>query len=156
VKDVYNGILVRGDVVGDTLYYGQGAGRDATASAVLSDIGDAVLDLQHDATGRLKAFVPHEANGRVQPMDDVTSCYYLRLTVLDRPGVLAKVSAILAKNRIGVSSVFQPEGHEGDSVPLVFMLHYAKNAAMQKALKAIGRLGAVKAAPTMIRVEHFE
>ena len=156
VKDVYNGILVRGDVVGDTLYYGQGAGRDATASAVLSDIGDAVLDLQHDATGRLKAFVPHEANGRVQPMDEVTSCYYLRLTVLDRPGVLAKVSAILAKNRIGVSSVFQPEGHEGDSVPLVFMLHYAKNAAMQKALKAIARLGAVKAAPTMIRVEHFE
>lgn len=156
VSDVYNGILVRGDVVGDTLHYGQGAGRDATASAVLSDIGDAVLDLKHGSTDRLKAFIPHESNGAVRPIEETTSCYYLRLSVLDRPGVLAKVSAVLAKNKIGISSVIQPEGHEGSSVPLILMLHYAKNAAMQKALKEIRKLSAVKAKPVMIRVENFE
>ena len=155
VSDVYNGILVRGDVVGDTLHYGQGAGRDATASAVLSDIGDAVLDLKHGSTDRLKAFIPHESNGAVRPIEETTSCYYLRLSVLDRPGVLAKVSAVLAKNKIGISSVIQPEGHEGNSVPLILMLHYAKNAAMQKALKEIRKLSAVKAKPVMIRVENF-
>ena len=155
VSDVYNGILVRGDVVGDTLHYGQGAGRDATASAVLSDIGDAVLDLKHGSTDRLKAFIPHESNGTVRPIEETTSCYYLRLSVLDRPGVLAKVSAVLAKNKIGISSVIQPEGHEGSSVPLILMLHYAKNAAMQKALKEIRKLSAVKAKPVMIRVENF-
>ena len=155
VSDVYNGILVRGDVVGDTLHYGQGAGRDATASAVLSDIGDAVLDLKHGSTDRLKAFIPHEYNGAVRPIEETTSCYYLRLSVLDRPGVLAKVSAVLAKNKIGISSVIQPEGHEGSSVPLILMLHYAKNAAMQKALKEIRKLSAVKAKPVMIRVENF-
>ena len=155
VSDVYNGILVRGDVVGDTLHYGQGAGRDATASAVLSDIGDAVLDLKHGSTDRLKAFIPHESNGAVRPIEKTTSCYYLRLSVLDRPGVLAKVSAVLAKNKIGISSVIQPEGHEGSSVPLILMLHYAKNAAMQKALKEIRKLSAVKAKPVMIRVENF-
>ena len=156
VGDVFNGILLRGDVVGDTLYYGQGAGASATASAVLSDIGDAVLDLQHNTTERMKAFTPTEANGRVQPIDEVSSCYYVRLSVLDRPGVMAKVSAIFAKNKIGISSVIQPEGHEGASVPLIFMLHFAKNAAMTKALKAIGKLAAVKALPVMIRVENFE
>ena len=155
VSDVYNGILVRGDVVGDTLHYGQGAGRDATASAVLSDIGDAVLDLKHRSTDRLKAFIPHESNGAVRPIEETISCYYLRLSVLDRPGVLAKVSAVLAKNKIGISSVIQPEGHEGNSVPLILMLHYAKNAAMQKALKEIRKLSAVKAKPVMIRVENF-
>jgi homoserine dehydrogenase len=156
VGDVYNGILLRGDVVGDTLYYGKGAGADATASAVLSDIGDVVLDLKHNATNRLKAFNPHEANGVVLPMGEVSSCYYVRLSVLDRPGVLARVSAILAKNKIGISSMIQPEGHEGESVPLIFMLHNAKNAAMTRALAAIGKLATVKTKPTMIRVEHFE
>ena len=156
VSDVYNGILVRGDVVGDTLYYGQGAGRDATAGAVLSDIGDAVLDLKHGATDRLKAFTPHESNGEVRPIGETTACYYMRLSVLDRPGVLAKVSAILAKNKIGISSVMQPEGHEGGSVPLILMLHYAKNAAMAKALKTIVKLSSVKTKPVMIRMENFE
>ena len=156
VSDVYNGILVRGDVVGDTLYYGQGAGQDATASAVLSDIGDAILDLAHGATERIKAFNSHEANGEVRPIDDVTSCYYLRLNVIDRLGVLAKVSTILAKNKIGISSVIQPEGHEGKSVPLILMLHYARNGAMTRALKAINKLASVKANSVMIRVENFE
>ena len=114
------------------------------------------MDLAHGATERIKAFNSHEANGEVRPIDDVTSCYYLRLNVIDRLGVLAKVSTILAKNKIGISSVIQPEGHEGKSVPLILMLHYARNGAMTRALKAINKLASVKANSVMIRVENFE
>jgi homoserine dehydrogenase len=156
VNGVFNAVFVRGDVVGDTLFYGRGAGQDATASAVLSDIADAALDLKFGTKNRRPPFVPHERNGAVLSIDDVVSRYYLRLSVVDRPGVLARTSAILAQARIGISSVFQPEGHEGKSVPLILMLHDAPNAAVTEALTRIGRLPVVKARPVMIRVESFE
>ena len=156
VSGVFNAVFVRGDVVGDTLFYGRGAGMDATASAVLSDIADAALDLSLGTKTRRPPFVPHQRNGAVLSIDDVISRYYLRLSVVDRPGVLARVAAVLAKARIGISSVFQPEGHEGKSVPLILMLHDAPNAAVTQALARIGRLPAVKALPVMIRVESFE
>ena len=156
VNHVFNAIFVRGDVVGDTLYYGRGAGQDATASAVLSDLADAALDLKCGAKSRIAPFVPHERDGAVLPIDDAVSRYYLRLSVVDRPGVLAKVSTILARSHIGISSVFQPEGHEGESVPLILMIHDATNAAMKRALTQIGKLSVVKGAPIMIRVENFD
>jgi len=156
VKDVFNAIYVRGDVVGDTLYYGRGAGQDATASAVLSDLADAALDLKCKTKSRIPPFVPHELEGAVLPMDDVVSRYYVRLSVVDRPGTLAKIAAILARAKIGISSVIQPEGHEGESVPLILMIHDAPNWAMNKALARIGRLGVVKGTPVMFRVESFE
>jgi homoserine dehydrogenase len=156
VNDVFNAILVRGDVVGDTLYYGRGAGSDATASAVLSDLADAALDLKCGSHNRVPPFVPHELEGSVLPMDDVISRYYVRLSVVDRPGTLAKIAAILGDARIGISSVIQPEGHAGESVPLILMIHDAPNAAMRRALQAIARLSVVKAPPAMIRVESFE
>ena len=156
VNGVFNAIFVRGDIVGDTLFYGRGAGKDATASAVLSDLADAALDLKHGSPSRVPPFVPHERDGVVAPIGDVVSRYYVRLSVLDRPGVLAKISAILAAAKIGISSVIQPEGHEGECVPLILMIHDAPNAALQKALAKIGRLAVVKAPPVMIRVESFE
>src|SRR5436190_10522254 len=156
VNDVFNAILVRGDVVGDTLYYGRGAGQDATASAVLSDLADAALDLKTGTKSRIPPFVPHECDGAVLPIDDTVSRYYLRLSVVDRPGVLAKISAALAKAKIGISSVIQPEGHEGASVPLILMIHDASNAAITRALAKIGALPVVKAPPVMVRVENFE
>ena len=156
VNHVFNAVFVRGDVVGDTLYYGRGAGQDATASAVLSDLADAALDLKCGAKSRIAPFVPHERDGAVLPIDDAISRYYLRLSVVDRPGVLAKVSNILARSHIGISSVFQPEGHEGESVPLILMIHDATNAAMKRALAQIGKLSVVKGAPIMIRVENFD
>jgi len=156
VNQVFNAIFVRGDVVGDTLFYGRGAGKDATASAVLSDIADAALDLKHDSRSRVPPFVPHERDGAVVPIGDVISRYYVRLSVIDRPGVLARISAILGAAKIGISSVIQPEGHPGESVPLILMIHDAPNAAMQRALAKIGRLSAVRAPPVMIRVETFE
>jgi homoserine dehydrogenase len=147
---------VRGDIVGDTLYYGRGAGQDATASAVLSDLADAALDLKCGTKSRIPPFVPHEREGAVLPMDQVVSRYYVRLSVVDRPGTLAKIAAILARARIGISSVIQPEGHEGESVPLILMIHDATNAAMKRALGKIGQLDVVKETPVMIRVESFE
>jgi homoserine dehydrogenase len=156
VNHVFNAVYVRGDVVGDTLYYGRGAGQDATASAVLSDLADAALDMKCGGKSRVPPFVPHEREGAVLKIDEVVSRYYLRLTVVDRPGTLAKIATILGQLKIGISSVIQPEGHEGESVPLIFMMHDAPNAAMQKALARVGRLPVVKAPPVMIRVESFE
>jgi homoserine dehydrogenase len=155
VNGVFNACFVRGDVVGDTLFYGRGAGKDATASAVLSDVADAALDLKNHGKMRVPPFVAHARNSRVVPMGEIISRYYVRLSVVDRPGVLAKISAIFAAAKIGISSVIQPEGHEGESVPLIFMLHDAPNAAMRKALAKIVKLAVVKARPVMIRVENL-
>jgi homoserine dehydrogenase len=156
VNHVFNAVYVRGDIVGDTLYYGRGAGQDATASAVLSDLADAALDLKCASQSRVPPFVPHEREGTVLKIDEVVSRYYLRLSVVDQPGTLAKISAILGQLKIGISSVIQPEGHEGESVPLILMMHDAPNAAMRKALSRIGQLPVIKAPPVMIRVESFE
>lgn len=156
VNHVFNAIYVRGDVVGDTLYYGRGAGQDATASAVLSDLADAALDLKCGTRNRIPPFVPHERDGAVLPIAQVVCRYYVRLNVVDRPGTLAQIAAILARSKIGISSVIQPEGHEGESVPLILMIHDATNAAMSKALAAIAKLPVVKGSPVMIRVENFE
>ena len=140
VNYVFNAIFCRGDVVGDTLFYGRGAGKDATASAVLSDIADAALDLTHGTQGRLPPFVPHDQLGVVLPIAEVVSRYYLRFNVADKPGALARIASILAAHKIGISSVIQPEGHEGESVPLILMSHEAPDAAVQKALAKIARL----------------
>jgi homoserine dehydrogenase len=156
VNHVFNAVYVRGDVVGDTLYYGRGAGQDATASAVLSDLADAALDLKCGTRSRIPPFVPHEREGAVLPMDEVVSRYYVRLNVVDKPGVFAKIAALLAKSKIGISSIIQPEGHGGEIVPVILMIHDASNRAMAAALGKIGRLNVVKGAPVMIRVEDFE
>ena len=156
VNQVYNAVFVRGDVVGDSLFYGRGAGKDATASAVLSDVADAALDVKTGARVRIPPFVAHAKKTRIVPMDEISSPYYVRFTVLDQPGVLAKVAAIFAAGKIGIASVIQPEGHEGETVPLIFMLHNAPNAAMRKALAKIGRLPTVKAKPVMFRVENLQ
>ncbi len=156
VNHVFNAVFVRGDIVGDTLFYGRGAGKDATASAVLSDVADAALDLKNGAKVRVPPFIAHARNARVMSMDQVVSRYYVRLDVVDRPGVLAKIAAIFAAAKIGISSVIQPEGHEGESVPLILMLHDAPNSAMCKALAKIAKLPPVKSKPVMIRVETLE
>lgn len=156
VNHVFNAVYVRGDVVGDTLFYGRGAGKDATASAVLSDVADAALDLKFGTKHRVPPFVPFESEGTVVPIDEIVSRYFVRLDVVDVPGTLAKIARIFGDARIGISSVIQPEGHEGASVPLILMLHDAPNGAVAKALKRIGALNVVKGAPVMLRVENFD
>jgi homoserine dehydrogenase len=156
VNHVFNAVFVRGDIVGDTLFYGRGAGKDATASAVLSDVADAALDLKFGTKHRVPPFVPHERDGAVLPINEVVSRCFVRLNVVDVPGTLAKISTILGDAKIGISSVIQPEGHEGKSVPLILMLHDAPNGAVTNALKKIARLSVVRGDPIMLRVENFE
>jgi homoserine dehydrogenase len=156
VNHVFNAVFIRGDIVGDTLFYGRGAGKDATASAVLSDIADAALDLKFGTKHRVPPFTPHEREGAVVPVGEIVSRYFVRLDVVDVPGTLAKIADIFGKAKIGISSVIQPEGHEGASVPLIFMLHDAPNGDVSKALQKIAALPVVTGSPMMLRVEDFQ
>ena len=113
VSGVFNAVLVRGDVVGDTLYYGRGAGGDPTASAVISDLAQIAAHFPQEQKARN---VGHEAlHSRLKTMDEIVSRYYLRLLVVDRPGVLADVARVLASRQIGISSVIQPEAQAGET-----------------------------------------
>ena len=153
VNGVFNAVAVRGDIVGDTLFYGRGAGQDPTSSAVISDLADAALAIETPRRGY--GFTPHELYGNCKPIGEIESQYYLRISVDDKPGVLAQVAGILGKNNIGISSVIQPEAHEVSDVPLVLMIHDATNAQMQAALADIKALDCVKKQPRLIRVETF-
>src|SRR5258708_18798680 len=113
VNHVFNAVFVRGDVVGDTLFYGRGAGKDATASAVLSDLADAALDLKFGTKHRVPPFVPHEPQGAVLPIEEVVSQYFVRFNVVDKPGVLAKISAGPGEAAHWVSSGIQPAAARG-------------------------------------------
>ncbi len=155
VGGVFNAVFVSGFPIGDTLYYGRGAGKDATASAVLSDLADAALDLRHGTPQRVPAFVPHASAGGMIPFAESRSRFYLRLDVLDRPGAIAKISAILSRAGISISSIIQPEAHEGETVPVILMTHAARRAAMDRARAAIARIPAVKGPSLLLPVEDF-
>ncbi len=163
VNGVFNAVVVRGDVVGDTMFYGRGAGADATSSAVIADLADAALNFKFGSERRVPGFVSHRLNARVRTIDEVESRYYLRLTVADRSGVVAKVSKVLGDADISIASVLQREAPESkpgqppcDHVPLIFMLHTAKDRAVRDAVAIIDKLDVVKDKTVVIRVENFE
>ena len=153
VSGVFNAVAVHGDLVGETLFYGRGAGQDATSSAVISDIAEAALAIQspRNSTG----FTPHALYGSCKPIDQIVSKYYLRIPVIDEPGVLAQVANIMGKHNIGIASVLQPESEEGAEVSLSLMTHSASNAQIRAAIEEIGGLACVNREPHMIRVESF-
>ena len=153
VNGVFNAIAVHGDVVGETLFYGRGAGQDATASAVISDLAEAAIALETPRPNF--GFVPHGLYGSCIPINDVVTPYYMRLAVVDRPGVLALITGILSEEAIGISSVIQPEAHEEETVPLVLMLHAAPQGRMNRATEKIAALDCVKRPPQVLRVETF-
>jgi len=153
VKGVFNAIAVHGDIVGETLFYGRGAGQDPTSSAVISDLAEAAAAIH--APRSSFGFTPHGLYGTCKPIDQIVSQYYLHISVDDEPGVLAQVAGILGSLKIGISSVIQPEEHEPESVPLVLMVHTATNGQMQSALDKISNLPCVKRPPRLIRVETF-
>ncbi len=153
VNHVFNAMAVRGDIVGESLFYGRGAGQDATSSAVISDLVEAADALE--SPRRHLGFMPHGLYGTCKPIDQICSEYYLRLTVEDRPGVIAEVAGILGSLQIGISSILQPEAAEGDVASLALMLHTASNAQISTALTRLSALSCVKKPPRMIRVEHF-
>ncbi len=148
VNGVFNALMVRGDIVGDTLFYGRGAGQDPTASAVISDLAQAAIWI--DSGGKAFGFTPHGLYGKCLPTKDLVSGFYLRLTVDDRPGVLAQIANVLGSHDIGISSVIQPESHEETAVPLVLMIHDARFGRMREAVEQMSELECVKSAPVLL------
>jgi len=153
VNGVFNAVWLHGDVVGDALFYGRGAGQDPTASSVISDLAEAAIALK--APRRCFGFTAHDLYGTCKPQDDVVSRYYLRLLVNDQPGVLAQIAGLLGDAGIGISSVIQPESHDAGQLPLVLMLHDAQFGAMRSAVAAIAGLSCVSASPVLLQVEAF-
>lgn len=151
VNGVFNALCVHGDVVGETLFYGRGAGQDATASAVIADIAEAATALQHKR--RDCGFMPHGLYGDCKPLDAITCQYYLRVPVEDKPGVLAQVAGMLGAMQIGISSMIQPES-TGPEAELILMLHDASHAQVNEAIRRIAALSCVQGEPRLLRVEN--
>ncbi|NBC15654.1 MAG: homoserine dehydrogenase [Gammaproteobacteria bacterium] len=157
VDGVMNAVLVKGDAVGPTLYYGAGAGALPTASAVVADVVDVVRVLTTDPTNRVPhlAFQPTElADTPVLAMDDVETAYYLRLTALDRPGVMAGIAGILGEEGISIEAIQQKEPAPGEThVPLIMLTHRVRESGMNRALARIEALDAVQGETVRIRME---
>ena len=154
VDDVYNAVWISGDVVGESMYYGQGAGKDATASAVIADLVDVALNLKFNSSLRIAAFRPHISTNRLLAMSEITSRFYLRFSVVDKPDVLAKITHILGEGEISIASILQKES-ESNELPVVMITHSAKEANVQLALKKIEQLNVVHGKPVLIRIEDL-
>ena len=153
VNGVFNAVAVRGDIVGESLFYGRGAGQDPTSSSVLSDLAEAAIFLESPRT--CYGFTSHDLYGSCRPVVEAVSKYYLRLAVDDRPGVLAQIAGALASVEIGILSVIQPESAAEGPVPLVLTLHDAPFGRMQSTVATLAGLPCVKGEPLLLHMESF-
>jgi homoserine dehydrogenase len=144
----FNAVSVYGHAVGHTLFYGRGAGRFPTASAVVSDLIDVALGVTPLAFKQLNIFPDTVPPVRVCPPTDLIGRYYLRLTVKDQPGVFAEVTRILGEQKISLSAVLQHETNDGQTVPVVITTHKAVEGSIRRAIAQIDALPTV-AAPTV-------
>jgi len=158
VGGVYNAIQIVGDACGDIMLYGRGAGSLPTGSAVVGDIMDIARRILMEPARTLPLGPsPDELPvPQLQPMDSIASLYYLRLTALDQPGVLAQISGVLGAHRISIAQMIQRGRKQGGSVPLVIMTHMAQEHDMQTAMVEIEALSCVTEKPMLIRVEGEE
>jgi homoserine dehydrogenase len=159
VEGVMNGILVKGDAVGATMYYGAGAGSQPTASAVVADLVDVTRLITADPEHRVPhlAFQPDQLSDvPILPIGEVETSYYLRMRVLDKPGVLARIARILADSRISIDAMVQKEPGEGEQrVDIVMLTHRAVEKNVNAALARIERLPTVVGKVTRIRLEEL-
>jgi homoserine dehydrogenase len=157
VEGVMNAILVNGDAVGPTLYYGAGAGAEPTASAVVADLVDVARMLTSDPEHRVPhlAFQPDRLSSTpILPMGEVETSYYLRLRVLDKPGVLADITRTLADSEISIEAMVQKEPGEGERiVDIVLLTNRAVEKDVNQAIDRIEKLPTVLGAVTRIRME---
>jgi homoserine dehydrogenase len=160
VDGVMNAVLVKGDAVGPTMYYGAGAGREPTASAVIADLVDVVRALTTDPGNRVPhlAFQPDQLSDTpVLAMEEVETAYYLRMRAADRPGVLADVSRILADQAISIEAILQKEPAAGEpEVTIIMLTHRVAERAMNEAIRRIEALGAIKGGVKRIRMETMK
>jgi len=155
VDGVFNALFVKGNAVGNTLFYGRGAGDAPTGSAVVADIMDIGRDIISGSVGRMPVTAFRERLPlKVRRMDDITSCYYLRFAAIDKPGVLSKIAGVLGKNNISIESVIQKGRMEAQAVPLVMMTHEAVERDVRKALDEINTMDCVGGPTMVIRMER--
>jgi homoserine dehydrogenase len=158
VDGVMNAVLVQADAVGPTLYYGAGAGSDATASAVVADIVDIVRALTSDPENRVPhlAFQPDALiDTPILPMDDVETAYYLRIHTEDKPGVLADITGILSEHGISIEAMLQKQHEDSSVVPVIMLTHNVVEKNMDAAIKQIEALPTVKDSVMRIRMESL-
>lgn len=146
VNKELNAVFVKGDFVGNTMFYGPGAGERPTGSAIVSDIVDLSRDLLLKEGERYcNRPIDPERSVRIVPLSEIKNRFYLRFFTLDKPGVLSKISGVLGKKEISISSMVQLETHEKDNyVPIVLLTHEASEQAMAEALQEIGKFDFVK------------
>jgi len=159
VEGVMNAFLVKGDAVGATMYYGAGAGSQPTASAVVADLVDVTRLITADPEHRVPhlAFQPDQLSDTpILPISAVETSYYLRMRVLDKPGVLARITRILADSRISIDAMVQKEPGEGQSrVDIVMLTHQALEKNVNAAMAKIEKLPTVLGKVTRIRLEEL-
>ena len=160
VDGVMNAVLVKGDAVGPTLYYGAGAGAEPTASAVVADVVDVVRALTSDPENRVPhlAFQPNELSDLpILGMQEVQTAYYLRMQVIDQLGVMAEITRILAENGISIEAIQQKEPGEGETrVSLIMLTHRVLEQQMNQAIEQIEALASVTGPVMRIRMEELE
>lgn len=158
VNGVMNAVLVKGDAVGPTLYYGAGAGGEATGSAVVADIVDVArtLGCAQDNIVPPLAFVKTE-DTRILPVDHINTCYYLRIEVQERSGVLAEITKILSEQNISIEAMLQKEIHQqGRLVPIIILTHCVLEKDMNDAIKKLQALEEVGQEIIRIRLEYLD
>jgi len=158
VSGPFNAVFVEGDSVGEVMFFGQGAGSLPTASAVVSDVMEVAKNINQDVTGRRMVCTCYYDKD-ISPMTEVTSSYYLRMKVMDKPGVLAKIAKIFGDKKVSVKSVIQKgpaiaAGRLGHTAELVFISHPVAEANLRAALKGIDKLAVVNKINNVIRVEN--
>ncbi|MEX0605424.1 MAG: homoserine dehydrogenase [Marinobacter sp.] len=159
VDGVLNAILVDGDAVGQTLYYGPGAGAEATGSAVIADIVDVARSVMYQSGQRVPylGFDPSAMDLlEVLPMEDIQSAYYLRIQALDRPGVLANVASILSEHGINIESIMQKESELKDGrIPVIILTHTVQERQINRAIEDLEALPDIEGRVVRIRAENF-
>ena len=150
VSGAFNAVSVYGHATGETLYYGLGAGRMPTASAVVADLVALARSPDQQRSQSLSKWTRRELP--IMPIEDIESRYYIRVTALDMPGVMAKISGVLGSKNISLSAILQHESEPAKPVPVVIMTHLAREGSVRQALEEIGQLEVVSEPPVCIRV----
>ena len=151
VNGVFNAVAVKGDQLGDSLFYGRGAGQGPTASSVVSDLVEAARNNRSD-----RGFLPYQKSGELLDIDTTATSYYVRFSVRDEPGVIAEIASILAKHNLGISgthSPVDPDNPDADFVEMVFLIHSCPFGQLKTALTEVEELDCVTARPAVFRIE---
>ena len=153
VHGVFNAVAIKGDHLGESLFYGRGAGQGPTASSVVSDLVEAAR-----GSGTNMGFLPYKESGNLVDIDDTATSYYVRFSVTDRPGVIADIASVLARHKIGISGTHSPvdaDNPDAEFVEMVFLLHTCPFGRLKQALAEVENLDCLTSRPVVFRIESL-